>query len=72
LDDSEVLNSNFPGPIISALTSLASVTSLAFTASKALFHKTLPCPDVWIIHGTKMTNTVSFLWNGSSKIPIFQ
>ena len=42
LDDSEVLSSDFPGPRTPAasLTSSASATSLASTASKALFHQT--------------------------------
>ena len=35
------------------------------------FTKKLPGPDGWIIPGTKMTNTVSLLWNNSSKIQIF-
>ena len=52
-----------PDPRISAvsLTLLASATSLASTASKALFHKKkLPDPDGWIIPGTKMTNAGPF------------
>ena len=35
------------------------------------FIKTLTDPDGWIIPGTQMTNTSSFLWNGSSKIQFF-
>ena len=35
------------------------------------FTKKLRGPDGWIIPGTKMTNTVPFLLNESSKIQIF-
>ena len=67
LDDSDVLSSDFPGP----RTSAASLTSLVSTASKPYFTKKNPDPDGWIIPDTKMTNTGSFLWNGSSKIQFF-
>ena len=53
-------------------TSAASATSLASTASTALFpQKNLPDPDCLIINGFKMTTTGHFLWNESSKIQIF-
>ena len=38
---------------------------------KPFFTKELCGPDGWIIAGTKMTNTVPFLLNESSKIQIF-
>ena len=38
---------------------------------KPYFTKELRGPDGWIIPGTKMTNTVPFLLNESSKIQIF-
>ena len=38
---------------------------------KPFFTKELRGPDGWIIAGTKMTNTVPFLLNESSKIQIF-
>ena len=38
---------------------------------KPYFIKKLPGHDGWIILGTKMTNTVPFSWNESSKIQIF-
>ena len=38
---------------------------------KPFFTKELRGPDGWIIPGTKMTNTVPFLLNESSKIQIF-
>jgi hypothetical protein len=50
------------------LTSAASATSLAKTASKALFHqKKHPNPNDLIITDTKTTNTGHALWNGSLK-----
>ena len=73
LDDFEVLISYFPGlrSTAASLTSSVSATSLASTASKALVYKKLSDPDVWIIHGTKMTNAGPFLWNGLLKIQFF-
>ena len=56
-DDSEVLNSDFPG----LGTFAASLTS----------KNLLILISDWIIPGTKMTNTCPFFWNGSSKIPFF-
>ena len=38
---------------------------------KPYFTKKLRGPDGWIVPGTKMTNTVPFLLNKSSKIQIF-
>ena len=38
---------------------------------KPYFTKELRGPDSWIVPGTKMTNTVPFLLNESSKIQIF-
>ena len=38
---------------------------------KPYFTKKLRGPDGWIVPGTKMTNTVPFLLNESSKIQIF-
>ena len=51
LDDSEVLSSDFSGPRTSAasLSSSASATSLASTASKALFHQKTSCSK-WLVH----------------------
>jgi hypothetical protein len=48
------------------LTSAASATSLASTASKAhFFQKKTPDPDGLTITGSKITNTGNFLWNGA-------
>ena len=52
-----------------SLTSVSSATSLASTVSKAQFlQKKLPDPNSQVITGTKITNTVNFLRNGSLKI----
>jgi hypothetical protein len=53
------------------LTPAASATSLASTASTAIFPQKLPDPDGLIINGIKMTNSGPFLWNESSKIQNF-
>jgi hypothetical protein len=67
-DDSEVLNSDFPGLRnhcslidLSGLCNLISLNSL-------IFSKKLPDPTGLIINGIKMTSIGYFLWNGSSKI----
>ena len=54
-----------------SLTLAAPVTSLASTASTALFPQKHPDPDGLIITGTKMTSVGHFFWNGSSKIQFF-
>ena len=56
---------------VTSLTLEAPVTSLASTASTALFPQKTPDPDGLIITGTKMTNVGHFLWNGSSKTQLF-
>ena len=59
LDDSEVLNSDFPGQKTSAgsMTSTASTTSVASMTFTASFHQKNTDPDSLIIPGTHMTNT---------------
>jgi hypothetical protein len=47
-----------------SLTSAASATSLASTASKSQFLQKTFDPDGLIITGTKTTITGNFLWNG--------
>ena len=69
-DYSEVHRSNFPG----LGTSAASLPHWPLQPHwpqqppQPNFIKALPDFDGWIIPGTKITNTVPFLWNGSPKI----
>ena len=73
LDDSGVLSSDFPGPIISAasMTLTASTASLASMTSTASFHKKNPEFYVSINPGTKMAYPGPSMSNGSPKIHYF-
>ena len=70
-DDSEVLNSDFPGLrnhcSLIDLSGLCNLISLNCLYS-LLNLKKLPDPDGLIINGINMTSIGYFLWNGSSKI----
>ena len=73
LDDSAVISSDFPGlrTFAALMSSTASTTSVTSMTSTASFYQKIIHPDGWIIPTTKMTNTIAFLRNRSSKLQFF-